>query len=386
MRVYNKNMPIASMPPAELVTTTERYQKMIAHLKGQTAIAIDTESNSLFAYQERVCLIQLSAKTQDFLLDPFAFDDLSALGELIADETIEKLLHAGDYDISTLKRDYGFIFNNVFDTMLAASALGETNLGLGTLLEKYFGIVLTKKFQRANWGERPLKQEMLAYAQADSHFLIKLRDYMVPRLEAIGWLDLLREDANAMAKNMPPMRAHGEDVWRVKGSRDLNASEMSLLEALNHTREMLAEKRNRPPFKIFGDTAMVAITLAMPQSITQLSQLKVLSPHQVKRFGSVIVNTVLRWQENPGKLYRSANHRIAEDQFERLESLMDWRKNIGHQEGMPSNLILSREMVEKIAKVDPDNMASLKEVMSDYPLRFERYGKQILDLLERIRR
>lgn len=386
MRVYNKNMPIASMPPAELVTTIERYQKMIAHLKGQTAIAIDTESNSLFAYQERVCLIQLSSKTQDFLLDPFAFDDLSALGELIADETIEKLLHAGDYDISTLKRDYGFVFNNVFDTMLAASALGETNLGLGTLLEKYFGIVLTKKFQRANWGERPLKQEMLAYAQADSHFLIKLRDYLVPRLEAIGWLDLLHEDANAMAKNMPPMRAHGEDVWRVKGSRDLNASEMSLLEALNHTREMLAEKRNRPPFKIFGDTAMVAITLAMPQSLTQLSQLKVLSPHQVKRFGSVIVNTVLRWQENPGKLYRPAYHRIAEDQFERLESLMDLRKNIGHQEGVPSNLILSREMVEKMAKVDPDNMASLEEVMSDYPLRFERYGKQILDLLERIRR
>lgn len=386
MRVYNKNMPIASMPPAELVTTIERYQKMIAHLKGQVAIAIDTESNSLFAYQERVCLIQLSSKTQDFLLDPFAFEDLSALGELIADETIEKLLHAGDYDISTLKRDYGFVFNNVFDTMLAASALGETNLGLGTLLEKYFGIVLTKKFQRANWGERPLKQEMLAYAQADSHFLIKLRDYMVPRLEAIGWLDLLREDANAMAKNMPPMRAHGEDVWRVKGSRDLNASEMSLLEALNHTREMLAEKRNRPPFKIFGDTAMVAITLAMPQSITQLSQLKVLSPHQVKRFGSVIVNTVLRWQENPGKLYRPANHRIAEDQFDRLESLMDLRKNIGHQEGVPSNLILSREMVEKMAKVDPDNLESLKEVMSDYPLRFERYGKQILDLLERIRR
>ena len=121
------------------------------------------------------------------------------------------------------------------------------------------------------------------------------------------------------------MRAHGEDVWRVKGSRDLNASEMSLLEALNHTREMLAEKRNRPPFKIFGDTAMVTIALAMPQSLTQLSQLKVLSPHQVKRFGSVIVNTVLRWQENPGKLYRPANHRIEEGQFDRFEGLMDLR-------------------------------------------------------------
>lgn len=98
---------------------------MIAHLGGQKAIAIDTESNSLFAYQERVCLIQLSSRERDYLLDPFAFDDLHALGELMADEHVQKIMHAGDYDISTLKRDYDFTFNNVFDTMLAASALGR---------------------------------------------------------------------------------------------------------------------------------------------------------------------------------------------------------------------------------------------------------------------
>ncbi len=151
-------------------------------------------------------------------------------------------MHAGDYDISTLKRDYDFTFNNVFDTMLAASALGESSLGLSTLLEKYFGIELAKKNTSVpTGGERPVKDDMLRYAQADSHFLIPLRDYLLPRLEAIGWLELVQEDTNAMAKNTLAMRPHCEDVWRIKGTRDLSPAEMSLLAELNHQRELQAQ-------------------------------------------------------------------------------------------------------------------------------------------------
>lgn len=383
MRVYNKTMPIATMPPAELITTPDRYQVMISHLSQQTAIAIDTESNSLFAYQERVCLIQLSSSERDFLLDPFAFGDLEQLGALMADPNIEKIFHAGDYDIATLKRDYGFRFNAVFDTMLAATALGETNLGLGTLLEKFFGIRLAKKYQRANWGERPLKEEMLSYAQADSHFLIPLRDLMIPKLEKSGWLDLTREDSNAMAKMMPAMKPHCADVWRVKNARDLNSQEMSLLEKLFQHRETLAEKRDRPPFKIFGDAALVEIAQAMPATLPQLQQLKVLSPQQIKRYGVGLVSVVNRWLEDPGKLHRPSLPRMADEVFERYEALMDLRKSIAHREDVASNLILPRDIVEKLAHHHFNSLEDLQILMEDYPLRFARYGEQILAHLQR---
>ena len=383
MRVYNKTMPIATMPPAELITTPERYRAMIRHLSQQEAVAIDTESNSLFAYQERVCLIQLSSRERDYLLDPFPFDELDLLGELMADPKVEKILHAGDYDIATLKRDYGFSFVNVFDTMLAATALGESNLGLGTLLEKFFGIHLLKKYQRANWGERPLKEEMLSYAQADSHFLIPLRDFMVPKLEKIHWLDLVREDSNAMAKIMPAMKLHSADVWRVKNARDLDAQEMSLLEKLYQQRESFAEKRDRPPFKIYSDSAMVEIAQAMPTSLAQLSQLKILSPNQVKRFGSSVVSVVNRWLDNPGKLYRPAQSRMSDAVFERYETLMDLRKTIAYQEEVASNLILPRDIVEKIANDEVETIEQLEDLMEDYPIRFKRYGEQILTKLQR---
>jgi len=378
-------MPLASMPQAELITSPDQYQKMIAHLSEQKAIAIDTESNSLFAYQERVCLIQLSSRERDFLLDPFAFDELQSLGELMADEDIQKIMHAGDYDISTLKRDYGFEFHNVFDTMLAASALGETNLGLSTLLEKYFGIHLAKKYQRANWGERPIKADMLRYAQADSHFLIPLRDYLLPRLEEIGWLDLVREESNALAKNIAAMKPHFEDVWRIKGARDLNPAEMGLLADLNHQRELQAQKRDCPPFKILGDPAMIAIAQAMPQTLEALSALKVFSTHQLKRYGNLIVNTVINWLEKPEKLHRPANCRPDEAEIDRHEALKRLRKTIAQKEGIVSNLVLSRDLLEKIARHNPQTMPELETLMEDYPLRFARFGGQLFDLLQRRR-
>lgn len=373
------------MPQAELITSPDQYQKMIAHLSEQKAIAIDTESNSLFAYQERVCLIQLSSRERDFLLDPFAFDELQSLGELMADEDIQKIMHAGDYDISTLKRDYGFEFHNVFDTMLAASALGETNLGLSTLLEKYFGIHLAKKYQRANWGERPIKADMLRYAQADSHFLIPLRDYLLPRLEEIGWLDLVREESNALAKNIAAMKPHFEDVWRIKGARDLNPAEMGLLADLNHQRELQAQKRDCPPFKILGDPAMIAIAQAMPQTLEALSALKVFSTHQLKRYGNLIVNTVINWLEKPEKLHRPANCRPDEAEIDRHEALKRLRKTIAQKEGIVSNLVLSRDLLEKIARHNPQTMPELETLMEDYPLRFARFGGQLFDLLQRRR-
>ena len=122
------------MPEASIVNNSETYQHMLAHLATQDTIAIDTESNSLHAYHERVCLIQLSSPTADFLVDPFVFDNLDELGKLFSREDIQKVFHAGDYDIGCLKRDFDFTFHNVFDTMLAATALAEPNLGLAALL------------------------------------------------------------------------------------------------------------------------------------------------------------------------------------------------------------------------------------------------------------
>ena len=376
-------MLLSQMPPASIVNNPETYQQMLAHLATQDTIAIDTESNSLHAYHERVCLIQLSSSTADFLVDPFVFDNLDELGGIFSREDIQIVFHAGDYDIGCLKRDFDFTFRNVFDTMLAATALAEPNLGLAALLEKYFDIILDKKHQRANWGERPLKAEMLSYAQCDSHFLIPLREALLPLLEAGNRLQLVLEEGEGMARLVKPLEPHSEDIWRVKGAQALSAEALSLLDALNHTRELIASKRDVPPFKVFSDRALIEIAQTQPHYIQELSLLPSLSESQVRRYGSMLMQAIQTWREKPQKVNPRRNHRLSDAEMKRRDALSNWRKQAGLDEGLPSNAIISRELLERLAHPEFSDINELKQAMKYFPYRYERYGDAIFQVLER---
>jgi len=373
------------MPDASIVHTPETYQQMLVHLTNQQTIGVDTESNSLHSYHERVCLIQISSQERDFLLDPLEFSDLSELGVLFDRADIQKVFHAGDYDITCLKRDYNFSFHNIFDTMLAATALAEPNLGFGALVEKYFDIILDKKYQRANWGERPLKEEMLRYAQNDSHYLIPLSDVLLPQLEEKGRLQLVLEDGDALAELVKPLEPHREDIWRVRGAQDLSAEALSLLDALNHTRELIASKRDVPLFKVFSDRALIEIAQTQPHFIQELSLLPSLSENQVRRYGDILMQTIETWRVNPQKVSPRRNHRLSDSEMKRREALTTWRKEAGLEEGVPSNAILSRELLERLAHNEISNQIELKQAMEYFPSHFDRYGDAIFQALERIK-
>lgn len=376
-------MALSALPPARIINSQESLSHMLADLKKQTSIAVDTESNSLHAYQEKVCLIQISTPKTDYLLDPLALQDLSPLGEVFADPSIQKVFHAGDYDLATLKRDFGFEFANVFDTMLAATALAEPSIGLAALLEKYFGLVIEKKYQRANWGKRPLDPEMLVYAQGDSHYLLQLRDLLVEKLTEANRLENVLEDSAALARVTLPMKDHEENLWKVKGSQYLKPSALSLLKQLNHLREVIAERRDVPLFKVFSDKAIVEISTTQPHFLEELSLLPSVSPSLVRRYGTQIMQVVAAWRENPVAVKPRKNHRLSNRELKLREKLSNWRKEIGEKEGLPSNAVLSRDLVELIAHHDPASSEELEQVMRHYPHRYQQYGPQILKLIRR---
>jgi ribonuclease D len=136
-------------------------EAMVKDLVKYPLLAVDTESNSLYVYREQVCLIQFSTGETDYLVDPLALTDLSPLSPLFADPKIEKIFHAAEYDIICLKRDFGFKFANIFDTMVASRVLGKQAVGLASILKEMFGLDIDKRFQRANWGRRPLPPPQL---------------------------------------------------------------------------------------------------------------------------------------------------------------------------------------------------------------------------------
>src|SRR5258708_29860887 len=188
------------LPAPTIVASAAALQTLVRRLETEPLIAVDTESNSLFAYREQVCLIQISTRDQDWLLDPLAVTNLDILGPILANPRIEKVFHAAEYDLICLKRDYGFTFCNLFDTMLAARVLGLKVFGLGALLEQYFCIPVDKRYQRADWSLRPIPPDQMLYAQQDTHYLPALRDIILDLLRAADRLDEARESFDLMTE------------------------------------------------------------------------------------------------------------------------------------------------------------------------------------------
>ena len=171
------------LPLPIMIDSDQALHHLVETLRACHLIGIDMESNGLFAYREKVCLIQLSTVDQDYLIDPLEIEDMSPLGELTANPKIEFVFHASDYDIGSLKRDFGYEFARIFDTMMAVRFLGQQKVSLANVLEHYFEIEIDKKYQKANWMKRPLSEEAKHYAQMDTHFLPALRDILYQELQ-----------------------------------------------------------------------------------------------------------------------------------------------------------------------------------------------------------
>ncbi len=180
-------MVVDQLAPPELIQSSSQLNHLVDELTCQSRIAVDTESNSLHAYRERVCLIQFSTAETDYLVDPLTLENLDILGPIFSDPEIEKVFHAAEYDLICLRRDYGFEFANLFDTMQAGRILGRKQAGLDRLIEEKFNLKVNKRFQKADWGARPLSPDLMLYARLDTHFLLPLRDLLKTELEEKGF-------------------------------------------------------------------------------------------------------------------------------------------------------------------------------------------------------
>lgn len=364
------------------VDQPQKLREIIPELKDQDVLAVDTESNSLYAYQEQVCLIQFSTRDKDYLIDALVLPDLSPLGQIFDSDQILKVFHAAEYDLICLFRDYGFRFNFLFDTMIAARTLGYQKIGLGALLEKFFNIQMEKKYQRANWGKRPLNPEMLQYARLDSHYLIPLQERLRKELIESNRWELALEDFRRLTYGIEDTtEAHVDDFWKLNGARDLNPEKAAILKTLYEFRESKAESQNRPPFKVISHQALVEIAQTAPKKLDDLVKLPSLNDRMTKRYGRGLIQAVQSGQQAPPE-YPPIRKRPENAILEKIDALREWRKLTGRALGVPSDVILPRDVLNRIAWSEPDEMDELAILMQDVPHRFERFGSEIMDVVK----
>ncbi len=376
---------MSEIPTApQLITCRRDLERLAARLIRQPSVAVDTESNSLHAFQEQVCLIQFSTPEADYLVDPLALDDLSPLEPLFADPNVEKVFHAAEYDVYCLHRDFGFDFSHLFDTMIAARIAGRSAVGLGNLLADEFGVHTQKRFQRADWGQRPLPRALLEYAVLDTRYLLPLRDRLEAELHRLERWELAQEDFARVCQPLDPNDPHAADgFWRVRGVRDLTPRQAAVFRALWTFREEIARQRDVPPFKVISNRALLSIARAMPHRVQDLYNLRDVSAGYVRRYGEGLIEAVKHGLAAPPE-HAERNGRPSDAYLARLDALKAWRKQRAREMGVESDVVLPREHMHRLAEVAPHSLDELAACLPDIPWRVQHFGAEILDVLQGI--
>ncbi|HTR43536.1 MAG TPA: HRDC domain-containing protein [Pseudomonadales bacterium] len=335
---------------SKVIDTEEKLVAFLPELRAAQWVSLDTEADSLHAYPEKVCLIQISIAGHDCLVDPLSEIKLDPL--LDALNAHELIMHGADYDLRLLEKHHEFIPSSIFDTMLAGRLLGERQFGLSALVEKFLGVKLDKGSQKANWAQRPLTERMEKYARADTHYLKSLADKLRSELAAKKRLAWHQESCARLIENCTRPQVVDEDaVWRIKGSTRLSRAALAILRELWRWREDEAVRANRPPFFVLNHETLVEIATT---AATHHPVEKLIPPQMSPRRRSGLLEAVKTGLAVPAasqpEVHRHHHQRPDEAEFKRYRDLEKIRDAHANELGIDSTLIASRPTLGDLAR------------------------------------
>jgi ribonuclease D len=343
-----------------VIETDEKLAAWLLKLRAAKWVALDTEADSLHAYPEKVCLIQISTVDGDRLIDPLAKIYLAPLFDAL--KTHELIMHGADYDLRLLRKHHEFTPSAIFDTMLAARLVGEWQFGLSSLAEKFLGVKLDKGSQKADWARRPLTEKMETYARNDTHYLQPLADKLKLELQRKNRLAWHREScARLIAECSQPPVVDGDSVWRIKGSSHLNRPALAVLRELWHWREREAIGGNRPPFFVLNHEKLseIASAAAENQPVENL-----LSPRMSPRRREALLDAVRSGLAVPA----SRQPEIIRHKFDRPNEAERRRY---------AELARCRDVHARKLEIDPTLIAS-KSTLGDLARNWDKHAPELM--------
>jgi ribonuclease D len=360
--------------------------ELAGKLDGAALIAADTEAAGYHRYRDTVCLLQLSTRLDTYVIDALALPDLSPLAPIFEQGETEIVFHDADYDLRLLSRDFGFTISCLFDTKIAAQFIGEAAFGLGSLVEKYLGIALEKKHQRADWAQRPLPADMLHYAAEDTRHLPELRDALREELVKRGRLAWAQEEFKLAQQSRWQLLDDGEAFLRTKGARDLKPRELAVLRELHAWRERAAESRDVATFRVLSNETLLEISRRMPASVTELTDVPGLGSGVIERRGGELIEAVqraVRLEESQWPRFPRHPRRPPPDaEFEaRVEKLKQARDRVAQALQLDRGFLMPRQQLEDIAREKPHTRDQLLQVRDVRRWQADALGDAIFEAL-----
>jgi ribonuclease D len=350
---------LSSTPHYQFINQAAQLTPLYAAIDRSSEIALDTEADNLFRYRTRVCLLQILAGGEIYLVDLLADLPLQDLWSRLAAKPL--IMHGSDYDLRLLRELCDFRPHSLFDTMFAAQLLSIPRFGLAALLEQHFGVKLDKDHQKANWSQRPLDRDMLDYAALDVFYLPGLRDRLRDELVRLGRLEWLEQKCRWQIEvAREGFAGPDENDWRIGGSEKLRGRGLALLHSLWHWRESWAEKLNTPPFKVTGNELLMRLARAAEDGASPGEILQVNLGRRHDRLASSLSDAVRRgFETDPRTLPRRERRRdftpMTPEELARQDQIKALRDRLAQSLQLDPTLVATRSQLTLLAR-DPANI------------------------------
>lgn len=376
-----------TLPEHTWIDSADRLPALADAIAAAPWTALDTEANSMFVYREQVCLLQANVAGALYLVDTLAIakagGSIAPLKNALENPARTIWLHGGEYDVGTLKRDYGITLTGVWDSQQAASLLGWERTGYGSVVEKLCGVALDKAYTHYDWGTRPINEGAMHYALDDVVYLPRVCEALQAEVKAA---DLEEEVAIANRAVEATGWSGGFDpagVWRIKGIREVPRQHLPLLFALYLWRDGLAREANQPPGRLLNNEVLLALVRNAPTNFQLLKKLGLrgwfLSAH-----GEALLDTIKAALADPPVMPdRPRQREVLPEEELRETRLKDWRRseaeNRTKAEGrpVPLQVVLPAKALEYLKQ---HGGADLNAVPQLGTKRSARYGEKLQEL------
>jgi ribonuclease D len=346
--------------------TTTAVDTFLTSIAGTTTLALDTEGASFHRFVDRIYLLQLSTRERTAIIDPMPIGRPAVLGKLLEDPAVEIVFHDADYDLRLLHQDYGWHVRNIFDTRVAAQLLGFKAFGLAALLERFFGVKLDKKHQRADWSMRPLTQGMLDYAAQDTIHLLELRDRLKGELERLGRWEWAREEFALLEGTKWPDEDPANAFLRIKGARDLTRRELAILRELVPWRDGLARQLDRATFRVVGNEQLLDVARQKPEARDALAAIKGMPRGMLESRAEEMLDAVRRGlavaEADLPRFPKAARWDRDPDLDSRTNALKTVRDAAAARLDLDPGVLCARERLEAVARKNPTTRDELDAV------------------------
>ena len=370
-----------------LIETMPDLKKALKNIETEKRVGFDLEADSMYHFSEKVCLLQVASKNTAFAIDTVKLRDLSLLKPLFLRNDVIKIFHGADYDVRSLFRDFGIEIKNLFDTELASRFLGIRETGLEAVLKGRFNVKLEKKYQKKDWSERPLSADMLNYALNDVRHLVSLSEILEKELNDIGRLSWVEEECEILCRVRSP-EDNGEPLFlKFKGAGKLKPRTLAVLEALLCFRKEMAQKKDRPPFKIMGNDSILKLAETRPGSLEKIMSMEALSQRQLDIYGKDVIRVIIKALNIPENMLpvypRKKASLISEAASKRIEALKIWRDKRAVKLNIDPGLLLNKALVNSIGVKKPITKEELEAISDMKNWQRRELGEEIIKLLRR---